>query len=89
MIPQYKHTVVIAKRPRGTLAKCQEELEELIDADRQGNAWHSVVEAADLINSTYTFIWRKYRIPFPVVIVIALMTGVYKPIVRLLRRWER
>lgn len=86
MIPAFKHTIAIEKRQRGTLGKCDEELAELKDADAQGNRWHTVVEAADLINSTYTFIWHKYRVPFFVVIVVAMMTGVYKPVLRWLRR---
>lgn len=88
MFPRYRHTVAIARRQRGTLEKCDEELEELRDAVKQGNKWHAVIEAADLINSTYTFVWRKYRVPFFVVVLIALMTGVYKPIVRLIRHYS-
>lgn len=86
MIPRYSHTIHIEKRPQGSIDKCYEELEELKDADSQGNRWHCVVEAADLINSTYTFVWRKYRVPFPIVIIVALLTGVYKPVVRWIRR---
>jgi hypothetical protein len=82
----FKHNVDIPKAPRGTLGKCHEELAELEDADSQNNRWHTVVEAADLINSTYTFVWRRYRVPFFVVIVIALLSGIYKPIVRWLRK---
>jgi hypothetical protein len=85
---KFKHTVDIPRAPRGTLDKCREELAELADADQQNNRWHSVIEAADLINSTYTFIWRKYRVPFFVVIVIALLSGIYKPIVRWLRKYK-
>lgn len=86
MFPKYKQLAIIRKGERGTLEKCREELAELRDADNQGNRWHSVVEAADLINSTYTFIWRKYRVPFFVVILIALMTALYKPTLRWLRK---
>ena len=86
MIPRFKHKAVIRRRPRGTLGKCDEELAELKDADAQGNRWHAVIEAADLINSTYTFIWRRYRVPFIIVIPIALLSGIYKPISRWLRR---
>lgn len=82
----YKHTRPIEKGKRGTLSKCREELEELEDAHLQKNRWHSVIEAADLINSTYTFIWKEYKVPFFVVIPIALLSGVYKPVVRLLKR---
>ena len=82
----FKHTRKIERGTRGTLSKCKEELEELEDAHLQKSRWHSVVEAADLINSTYTFIWKEYRVPFFVVIPIALMTGIYKPIVRLLKK---
>jgi len=83
---RFKHTRDIARAPRGTLDKCREELDELQDADSQNNRWHSVIEAADLINSTYTFVWRKYRVPFFVVIPVALLSGVYKPVVRWIRR---
>ena len=83
---KFKHTVEIPRADRGTLAKCHEELAELADADSQNNRWHSVIEASDLVNSTYTFIWRKYRVPFFVVIAVALATGIYKPIVRFLRK---
>ena len=86
MIRKYKQLRDIRKGELGTLDKCREELEELQDADQQGNRWHSVVEAADLINSTYTFIWRKYKVPFFVVILIALMTALYKPTLRFLRK---
>ena len=86
MIKRYKQLRDIRKGERGTLDKCREELEELQDADQQGNRWHSVVEAADLINSTYTFIWRKYKVPFFVVILIALMTALYKPTLSFLRK---
>lgn len=82
---RFHHTCHIPRAERGTLAKCDEELAELKDADSQNNRWHTVVEAADLINSTYTFVWRRYRVPFFVVIVIALLTGVYKPVVRWMR----
>lgn len=85
MFKRYTHVQQIPRHPRGTLAKCQEELAKLADADSQGAKWHAVIEAADLINSTYTFIWRKYRVPFLVVLTIALMSGVYKPIARWLR----
>ena len=86
MFPRFKHKAVIHRYPRGTLEKCGEELEELKDAHQQGNTLHVVIEAADLINSTYTFVWRAYRVPFFVVIFISLMSGVYKPISRWLRR---
>lgn len=85
MIPKFKQLAIIRKGVRGELSKCQEELEELRDADNQHNRWHVAVEAADLINSTYTFVWRKYRIPFFVVILVALMTSLYKPTLRWLR----
>jgi hypothetical protein len=78
----FKHTVDIPCAPRGTLDKCQEELAELQDAHSQNNRWHSVIEAADLINSTYTFVWRQYRVPFFVVVGIAMLSGLYKPVVR-------
>jgi phosphoribosyl-ATP pyrophosphohydrolase len=77
---------VIEKGARGTLFKCKEELQELEDAHEQKNKWHVVVEASDLINSTYTFVWREYKIPFFVVIMIASCTGLYKPIARFLKR---
>ncbi len=83
---KYPQRAIIRKGERGTFDKCREELEELRDADDQGVRWHSVVEAADLINSTYTFIWRKYRVPFFVVILVALLTGIYKPVLRWIRR---
>ena len=83
---KFKHTVEIPRAPRGTLGKCKEELAELEDADQQNNRWHAVVEAADLINSTYTFIWRKYRVPFFIVIIIALLTGIYKPVIRFFKK---
>lgn len=86
MFPRYNHTLEIPRAERGTIDKCHEELAELEDADRQGVRWHAVIEAADLINSTYTFVWRKYRVPFFVVILIALMSGVYKPMARWLRK---
>ena len=86
MLPRFKHKAIIRRRERGTLGKCEEELAELKDADNQQNPWHVAVEAADLINSTYTFVWRKYKIPFFVVIMVALLTGIYKPIVRWLRK---
>ena len=57
-----------------------------MDACAQGNRLHAVIEAADLINSTYTFIWRQYKVPFFIVIFIALMTGIYKPCTRW---WKR
>ena len=82
MFRPFKHKAAIRRHPRGTLEKCGEELAELKDAHAQGNRWHTVIEAADLINSTYTFVWRAYRVPFFVIILISLMTGVYKPIVR-------
>lgn len=82
----YEHTRVIKKGPRGTLDKCKEELEELEDAHLQKNRWHSVIEAADLINSTYTFIWKEYRVPFFIVISISLLSGIYKPVVRFLKK---
>jgi phosphoribosyl-ATP pyrophosphohydrolase len=88
MLPKFKQLAVIRKGQRGTLDKCREELAELRDADNQSNRWHVVVEAADLINSTYTFVWRKYRVPFFVVILVALLTSVYKPVVRFLRRFS-
>lgn len=88
MIVKFKHTREIPRAPRGTLDKCKEELAELEDADQQGIRWHAVVEAADLINSTYTFIWCKYRVPFVVVIVIALLSGIYKPLVRFFRKLQ-
>ena len=86
MFAKYPQKAVIRKGQRGTLDKCREELAELRDADNQGVRWHCVVEAADLINSTYTFIWRKYRVPFFVVIFVALLTSIYKPILRWLRK---
>jgi hypothetical protein len=82
MFRQFKHKVKIIKHPRGTIGKCEEELAELKDADVQGNKLHVIIEAADLINSTYTFVWRNYKVPFFVVIFAALMTGIYKPCVR-------
>ncbi len=86
MFKKYPQKAIIRKGKRGTLDKCREELEELRDADNQGVRWHSVVEAADLINSTYTFIWRKYKVPFFVVILVALLTGIYKPVLRWIRK---
>lgn len=86
MIPKFKQLAVIRKGKRGTIDKCREELAEMKDADFQGNRWHVVVEAADLINSTYSFVWRKYRVPFFVVILIAMSTGIYKPILRWIRK---
>lgn len=86
MFPRFKHKAVIRRYPRGTIEKCREELAELEDAHQQGNTLHAVIEAADLINSTYTFVWRHHRVPFFVVIFIALMTGIYKPIARWIRR---
>ena len=85
MLPSFKHRAVIPRHPRGTLGKCEEELAELKDASAQGNRLHVVIEAADLINSTSTFVWRRYQIPFFVIILIALATGAYKPIARWLR----
>jgi hypothetical protein len=85
-IPQFKHKAIILRRERGTLGKCEEELAELKDAHLQGNPLHVVIEAADLINSTYTFVWKHYKIPFFIVILIACMTGIYKPIVRWFKR---
>ncbi len=82
MFRQFEHKAAIRRGERGTLGKCEEELAELKDADTQGNRLHVVIEAADLINSTYTFVWRRYRVPFFVVILIALLTGIYKPCVR-------
>jgi len=86
MFKEYSHTRAIPKSPRGTLEKCKEELLELEDADIQNNRWHATIEAADLINSTYTFVWKKYRVPFFVVILVALTTGIYKPTLRWLRK---
>lgn len=86
MFRKFPQKAIIRKGERGTLSKCREELAELKDADDQGNRWHCVVEAADLINSTYVFIWRKYRVPFFVVILIALLTALYKPTLRWLRK---
>lgn len=86
IFPKCQHTMPIEKRERGTFGKCREELEELYDADRQGNCFHVVIEAADLVNATYTYVWKQYRIPFFVIILIALMTGVYKPIVRFFKK---
>jgi hypothetical protein len=83
---KFKHRRTIQKGKRGTLAKCREELDELEDAHEQGNRWHSVIEAADLVNSAYSFVWREYRVPFFIVIAIALLTGIYKPISRFIRR---
>lgn len=83
--PKCVHLMPIQKRDRGTFGKIREELEELYDADSQDNGFHAAIEAADLINATYTFIWNRYRIPFFVVILIALVTGIYKPIVRVLK----
>lgn len=83
--PKCVHTMPIQKRERGTFGKIREELEELYDADSQGNAFHSAIEAADLINATYTFIWNRYKIPFFVIILLAIATSIYKPIVRLLK----
>ena len=85
MLPRFKHKAVIRRYERGTLNKCKEELHELQDADSQSNPWHVMVEAADLINSTYTFVWKKYRIPAFVVIFISLMTAIYKPTLRWIR----
>ena len=85
---RFHHKTRIQKHPRGTIGKCQEELDELKDAHQQNNRPHVVIEAADLINSTYTFVWRRYRVPFFVVILIALLTAVYKPIVRKLKKWR-
>lgn len=82
MFRHFKHKAIIRRYPRGTIEKCGEELAELRDAHKQGNTLHVVIEAADLINSTYTFVWRHHRVPFFVVILIALMTGIYKPICR-------
>ncbi len=82
----FTHIRTIQKGTRGTLSKCREELEELEDAHLQKNGWHAAIEAADLINSTYTFIWKEYRIPFFIVIAIALFTGFYKPVSRVLRK---
>jgi len=86
LFPRFRHKAVIRKYPRGTIDKCSEELAEMRDAHKQGSRLHTVTEAADLINSTYTFVWRHYRVPFFVVIFIALLTGVYKPIVRWIRK---
>lgn len=88
MLPKFKQLAVIRKGKRGTLDKCREELAELKDADNQNNRWHVVAEAADLINSTYVFVWRKYRVPFFVVVLIAMLTGIYKPALRFLRRFS-
>jgi len=82
MFKQFKHQAAIRRGERGSLGKCEEELAELQDAHAQKSRLHVVIEAADLINSTYTFVWRHYRVPFFVVIFIALLTGIYKPCVR-------
>lgn len=83
---KYPQKAIIRKGVRGELSKCHEELAELQDAHNQRTRWHVVVEAADLINSTYTFVWRKYRVPFFVVILIALLSAAYKPVLRWIRR---
>lgn len=85
LFPKCVHIMPIQKRERGTFGKIREELEELYDADTQSNAFHAAIEAADLINATYTFIWKRYKIPFFVIIFVALMTGVYKPVSRILK----
>ncbi len=86
LFPKCVHLTPIQKRERGTFGKIREEVEELYDADSQSNAFHSAIEAADLINATYTFIWNRYKIPFFIVIFIALMTRVYKPIIRFFKK---
>ena len=86
MFRKYPQKAMIRKGERGELSKCREELAELADAHAQGVRWHAVVEAADLINSTYTFIWRKYKVPFFIVILIALSTALYKPFLRWIRK---
>lgn len=86
---RFHHRRKITKGIRGTLSKCREELEELEDAHEQKNRWHTAIEAADLINSTYTFVWREYRVPFFLVIALAMMTGIYKPMVRFFRKYSK
>jgi len=86
MFPEFKHRIEIPKGKRGTIDKCREELAELEDASKQGSKLHIAIEAADLINSTYTYAWQQHRIPVFVVRVLALVTAVYKPVVRYFKR---
>ena len=86
LFPKCTHIDVIIKRPRGTFGKIQEEFEELYDADRQYNKFHCMLESADLINATYSYMWHRHRIPFFIIIAISLLTGIYKPIVRYFKR---
>ena len=80
-----EHARDIPTRPRFTIGKIEEELEELRETDERGTRWHATVEAADLINATYSFLWKRYGIPPFVVIVISLVTGIYKPVARWIR----
>lgn len=84
-----KHLRDIQKHPRHSLEKVFEEYEELRDAHEQRNRWHAVIEAADVVNAAYSFIWKTYRVPFVVVIAVGVSTAVYKPLVRLWRRTVR
>ncbi len=45
------HRKVIPKRPYGTLGKIEEELEELRDAEEQGNKILVLCELADLVGA--------------------------------------
>ena len=85
-VPIVKHAREIPRRPRFTIGKIEEELEELKETDERAARWHATIEAADLINATYSFLWRKYRVPPLVVIVVSLVTSIYKPVVRWIKR---
>lgn len=74
----FEHTKIIPSGVAGEISKIDEELEELKDANSQGHYLHSIIECADIINSTGQFSFNKYGIPLILVILLCYIRKPYK-----------
>ena len=77
---RYKHISPIKMGVKGELSYIQEELDELTDAHKQNCKLWEIIEGADVILALDKFLWRKHHIPLILVILLAYIRFIYKPI---------
>lgn len=75
-----KTLITIEDGTPGEFTKITEEYLELEDAINQKNRALTFIEGLDLLDSTFKFEWKQFRIPLIVAVVIIYLRRLYKPL---------
>ena len=76
----WNHVNHIPPGVKGELSKINEEHHELIDAHENSTNIHTIIEAADLIESVGQFAYKQLNVPLFVIIGITYLRKTYKPV---------